>query len=69
MKYEAPDFVKIVTNVKNSFWDSTKCSKATGFLHEAGETFGTTNYYCGGSEIWTETEYAFNCYLGPTADA
>jgi len=69
MKYEAPDFVKIVTNVKNSFWDSTKCSKAVGFSQEYGQPFGNSGYNCGGTEIWTETEYAANCWLGPSADA
>ena len=69
MMYEAPDFVKIVSDVKNSFWDSTTCNKATGFLHINGQHFGETNYYCGGSEIWIETEFAYNCWVGPTANA
>lgn len=69
MNYEAPDFVKVVANVKNSFFDSTKCSKAIGFLHEIGQPFGNTSYNCGGNEIWTETEFAYNCWLGPSADA
>ena len=65
MKYEAPDFIKVVANVKDSFAGSSdKCHKSTGFLHIAGEHFGNTQYFCGGSEIWTETEFAANCWNG-----
>ena len=66
MLYEAPDFIKVVANVNDSFSSSPsiKCRKSKGFLHVDGEYFGNTQYLCGGPEIWTETEYAANCWTG-----
>ena len=70
MVYEAPDFIKVVANIKDSFNSSPsqKCHKSSGFLHIAGEPFGNTQYNCGGSEIWTETEFAVNCWNGNVQD-
>lgn len=62
MKYEAPDFVKVTANIKDSFADSGHyCNQATGFTSVDGERFGNTQYYCGSPAKWTETEYWRNC--------
>ena len=64
MKYEAPDFIKVTANIKDSFADSGHyCTQSVGFLHAYGEKFGNTQYYCGGSEKWLDTEYKMNCGL------
>ena len=64
MKYEAPDFIKVTANIKDSFADSGNyCMQATGFLHINGQKIPGTNYYCGGSEKWLEIELAPNCGL------
>ena len=62
MKYEAPDFIKVTANIKESFADSGHyCTQSRGFLQADGEKFGSSNYYCGGDEKWLETEYRMNC--------
>lgn len=66
MKYEAPDFIKVVANIKNSFAGSPpqKCEKAVGFLHNEGQEYGHTGYHCGDTHVWTDTPLAPNCWVG-----
>lgn len=62
MVYEAPDFIKVVANVKNSFTDSGPCTYSVGFLQVAGQLLDN-GYHCGDSTAWIDTAFEMNCWI------
>ena len=62
MKYEAPDFIKVVNNLNNSFTGSpSNCSESVGMAFEEGETL-PNGIPCGPEVQWAV--YSNNCWLG-----
>lgn len=68
MTYEAPDFIKVVANVKDSFAGSppTGCTYSRGFLQVEGQEL-LPGYFCGDTDNWIDTKYAMNCWIGNTS--
>ncbi len=64
-KYTAPDFIKVVANVKESFAQSggPGCTFAYSWQHIYGQPFGNTGYNCGDPVKHIDTPYAFNCWI------